>query len=186
MSRPLDPENTDSLALSLRITRPLADALDAELARFTAANPGVSASRATIARIALMRAFLPTGATLASASAPAPLVAGPSPAPPPEAPAVAVAPVEPAPVARPKRAPRVVPAPSKPAGVRVETTPENNELRARYIAAVNAGSLTHRGTAERAGCSDKMLRMWASGKRRNLGAPLLSKIRRELKAHAPA
>ena len=181
MNRPLDPDAPDSIALAMRITRPLADALDAELARFTAANPGVSASRATIARIALMRAFLPTAATLASASAPAPLVALPAPAPPPEAPAVATAPE-----ARPKRAPRVVPSPSKPAGVRVETTPENNDLRARYIAAVNAGSLTHRGTAERAGCSDKMLRMWASGKRRNLGAPLLSKIRRELKAHAPA
>ena len=190
MSRPLDPDAPDSLALSLRITRPLADALDAELARFTAANPGVSASRATIARIALMRAFLPTGAALASASAPLvalPAPALPAPAPPPEAPAVATAPAAPAPEARPKRAPRVVPAAApKPAGVRVETTPENNELRARYIAAVNAGSLTHRGTAERAGCSDKMLRMWASGKRRNLGAPLLSKIRRELKAHAPA
>lgn len=74
----------------------------------------------------------------------------------------------------------------KPAGVRVETTPENDELRPRYVAAVNAGSLTHRGTAERVGCSDKMLRMWASGERRNLSAPLLSKIRRELKAHAPA
>ena len=184
MSRPLDPEHTDSLALSLRITRPLADALDAELARFIEANPGVSASRATIARIALMRAFLPTAATLASA--PAPLVALP-PATPPEAPAVAVAPVEPAPVARPKRAPRVVPAAApKPAGVRVETTPENDDLRARYIAAVNAGSLTHRGTAKRAGCSDKMLRLWASGERRNLSAPLLSKIKRELKAHAPA
>ena len=36
-----------------------------------------------------MRAFLPTGATLASASAPAPLVALPAPAHPPEAPAVA-------------------------------------------------------------------------------------------------
>lgn len=185
MSRPLDPDAPDSLALSLRITRPLADALDAELARFTAANPGVSASRATIARIALMRAFLPTGAALASASAPAPPVALP-PAPPPESPAVAVAPAAPAPEARPKRAPRVVPSPSKPAGVRVETTPENDDLRARYIAAVNAGSLTHRGTAKRAGCSDKMLRLWASGERRNLSAPLLSKIRRELKAHAPA
>lgn len=129
-----------------------------------------------------MRAFLPTAATLASASAPAPLVALPAPAPPPEAPAVATAPE-----ARPKRAPRVVPAAaSKPAGVRVETTPENDDLRARYIAAVNAGSLTHRGTAKRAGCSDKMLRLWASGERRNLSAPLLSKIRRELKAHAPA
>ena len=107
MNRPLDPDAPDSLALSLRITRPLADALDAELARFTAQNPGVSASRATIARIALMRAFLPSGNVLASASAPAPLVALPAPAPPPEAPAVATAPAAPAPEARPKRAPRV-------------------------------------------------------------------------------
>jgi len=246
MNRPLDPANTDSLALSLRITRPLAAALDAELERFAAANPGVSASRATIARIALMRAFLPTGATLASASAPLPVAA--------------VAPAVPA----LERFPRVVtagestaahkslharytdardrfrvthddatralaaagmrvenlrremakpsakwtpghaaalaawldtletngaPAPSKPAttpkpaGVRVETTPENDALRARYNAAVSEGRLTHRGTAERVGCSDKMLRMWASSKRRNLGQPLLSKIRRELKAH---
>lgn len=110
MSRPLDPDAPDSLALTMRITRPLADALDAELARFTAQNPGVSASRATIARIALMRAFLPTGAVLASASAPAPLVAV-APVAAPEAPAVAVAPAALAPearVERVERAPRVV------------------------------------------------------------------------------
>jgi len=112
MSRPLDPEHTDSLALTLRITRPLADALDAELARFLAANPGAPASRASIARIALMRAFLPTGAVLASASAPAPLVAV-APVAAPEAPAVAVAPAALAPEApaeRVERASRVVPA----------------------------------------------------------------------------
>ena len=110
MSRPLDPEHTDSIALSLRITRPLADALDAELVRFTAANPGVSASRATIARIALMRAFLPTGARTSSPEAP-PAAATPGTAPSaPEVPAVA-APAAPPPAARAERverAPRVV------------------------------------------------------------------------------
>ena len=96
MSRPLDPENTDSLALTMRITRPLADALDAELARFTAQNPGVSASRATIARIALMRVFMSSGNVLASASAPAPVAP--------------VAPAAPAPVARVERVERASPA----------------------------------------------------------------------------
>lgn len=103
MNRPLDPDAPDSIALSLRITRPLAAALDAELARFTAQNPGVSASRALVARIALMRVFLPSGTVLASASAPAP-----------------EAPVEPAPAARAEHAarpPRVAPVPVSPPAV---------------------------------------------------------------------
>ena len=115
----------------------------------------------------------PAGAPVESPSAPStPLVAAAPSSP--EAPA----PARPKRGARPKRE---APAREAKPAVRVETTPENDELRARYVAAANAGSLTHRGTAERVGCSDKMLRMWASGERRNLGQALLNKIKRVLK-----
>ena len=195
MSRPLDPENTDSIALTMRITRPLADALDAELARFTAQNPGVSASRATIARIALMRAFMSSGNVLASASAPAPVAP--------------VAPAAPAPEARAERVertPRVVPAvalvpvvdtrqghlpitatvandapvsegthaPSEPAAAprrargKAVATPENDALRARYTAALAAKRLVGTHTATSIGCSEGSLRGWASGDTKTL------------------
>ena len=157
MNRPLDPENTDSLALTMRITRPLADALDAELARFTAQNPGVSASRATIARIALMRAFMSSGNVLASASAPAPVapVAPAAPAPvarververaSPAAPAVASAPV-----VDPRQLPLVAslePAHVEPAAAPKRTRDDdalaqaNDAVRARYCAAIAAKQL---------------------------------------------
>lgn len=144
MNRPLDPDAPDSIALSLRITRPLAAALDAELARFTAQNPGVSASRALVARIALMRVFLPSGTVLASASAPAP-----------------EAPVEPAPAARAEHAarpPRVAPVPVSPPAVdprQLPLTPTasaapmsesahpHESLRARYTDARERLRFTH-------------------------------------------
>ena len=64
MSRPIDPHHRETLVLTFRITRPLADALDAELARWSAQYPGFSASRATMARMALHRAFLPEAPAL--------------------------------------------------------------------------------------------------------------------------
>ena len=96
MSRPIDPDSADAIQLALRITKALAAALDAEVARFNEANPGASASRAMVARIALTRAFLPSGNVLASASAPAPVAP--------------VAPAAPAPVARVERVERASPA----------------------------------------------------------------------------
>ena len=189
MNRPLDPENTDSLALTMRITRPLADALDAELARFTAQNPGVSASRATIARIALHRVFMSSGNVLASASAPAPVAP--------------VAPAAPAPEARAERserASRVVPAvasvpavdprqghlpitatvandapmseskhaPSEPSAAPKRTRDDDDALRVRYRAALAAKRLVGTHTAARVGCSEASLRGWAIGSTKNL------------------
>lgn len=193
MSRPLDPENTDSLALTMRITRPLADALDAELARFTAQNPGVSASRATIARIALMRAFMSSGNVLASASAPAPVAP--------------VAPAAPAPVARVERAerassavPAVAPVPAvdprqlplvaslEPAHVEPAAAPKrtrddddalaqaNDAVRARYCAAIAAKQLVNTHTAARIGCSEGSLRGWAKGDTKTLKSEWLAAL----------
>ena len=198
MSRPLDPENTDSIALTMRITRPLADALDAELARFTAQNPGVSASRATIARIALMRAFMSSGNVLASASAPAPVAP--------------VAPAAPAPEARAERVertPRVVPAvalvpvvdtrqghlpitatvasaatssesthaPSEPSAAPKRTRDDDDDaLRVRYRSALAAKRLVGTHTAARVGCSEASLRGWAIGSTKNLKGEWLAAL----------
>jgi hypothetical protein len=203
MNRPLDPENTDSLALTMRITRPLADALDAELARFTAQNPGVSASRATIARIALMRAFMSSGNVLASASAPAPVAP--------------VAPAAPAPVARVERVERASPAapavasvpavdprqghlpitatvandapmseskhaPSEPAAAPKRTRDDdalaqaNDAVRARYCAAIAAKQLVGTHTAALIGCSEGSLRGWAKGDTKTLKSEWLDAL----------
>lgn len=64
MSRPIDPHHRETLVLTFRITRPLAEALDAELARFLAEHPGFNGSRGAMARIALHRAFLPEAPAL--------------------------------------------------------------------------------------------------------------------------
>lgn len=53
----LDPDHADSVLLTMRIPKRLAVALDAALERWRADNPGFAASRATIARAALLRAF---------------------------------------------------------------------------------------------------------------------------------
>ena len=203
MSRPLDPENTDSLALTMRITRPLADALDAELARFTAQNPGVSASRATIARIALMRVFMSSGNVLASASAPAPVapVAPAAPAPEaraerverasPAAPAVASAPVVDtrqgqlpiiATAANDAPMSESTHAPSEPAAAPKRTRDDdalaqaNDAVRARYCAAIAAKQLVNTHTAARIGCSEGSLRGWAKGDTKTLKSEWLDAL----------
>jgi hypothetical protein len=62
--RPIDSEHRETTVVTFRITRPLADALDAEVARLVAKHPGIPIGRGVVARIALMRALLDDGPKL--------------------------------------------------------------------------------------------------------------------------